>query len=153
VRAPDVQSSCAVIRYRAVASIAPLLLASACATLPSGAPRGEIVVVTDTGDAHIKAIELQHQDLTHAVSISGFEQGQSTVRKEVAAGHYCVESMTTFEIGAVSGGVAPQSLCFEVVAGEPTEIHVRVDASGRIGIAVQRAKPDPDPDLPIAGAG
>lgn len=110
------------------------------------------MVVTDTGEAHIKAIDLQHQDFTHAVSISGFEQGHSTVRKEVAAGHYCVERMTTYEIGAVSGGVAPQNLCFEVVAGEPTEIHVRVDSSGRTGIAVQRAKPDPDPDPPIAGA-
>jgi hypothetical protein len=140
-----------VIRSCVVASIAPLL-ASACATLPSGAPHGEIVVVTDTGEAHIKAIDLQHQDFTHAVSISGFEPGQSTVRKEVAAGHYCVESMTTFEIGAVSGGVAPYNLCFEVVTGEPTEIHVRVGPSGRIGIAVQRAKPNPDPDPPIAGA-
>lgn len=140
------------IRFRVLARMTPLLVASACATLPAGAPRGELVVVTDTGDAHIKAIELQHQDYTHAESISGFEQGQSTVRKEVVAGHYCVEQMVTFEIGAVAGGVAPQNLCFEVVPGEPTEIHVRVDPSGRIGIAAQRARPLANPDPPIAGA-
>jgi hypothetical protein len=139
-----------VIRSSAPARIAPLVLASACATLPAGTQRGELVVVTDTGDAHVKAIELQHQDHTHAESVSGFEPGLSTVRKEVIAGHYCVERMV-FDTGPAGSGVLPQNLCFEVVAGEPTEIHVRVSPSGRIGIAVQRAKPLADPGPPMAG--
>jgi hypothetical protein len=139
-----------VIRFSTSTSIASVLLASACATLPSGAPRGEIVVVADTGSAHVKAIELQHQDLTHAESISGFEPGQSTMRKEVVAGHYCVERMI-FDTGEVGGVVTPQSLCFEVLAGEPTEVHVRVSPSGELGIEVQRSKPVEDPGPPIAG--
>lgn len=138
-----------VIRSSTRTSIVSVLLASACATLPSGAPRGEIVVVTDTGSAHVKAIELQHQDLTHAESISGFEPGRTTVRKDVVAGHYCVERMI-FDTGEVGGGVSPQNLCFEVLAGEATEVHVRVSPSGEIGIGVQRAKPVEDPGPPIA---
>lgn len=140
-------------RLAALATAAPLLLSLACASLPLGAPRGEIVVRTDTGDTHIKSIELQHQDLTHAVSISGFERGHSNVRKEVVAGHYCVERMITYEIGAVAGGVLPRSLCFEVLPSEVTEIHVRTSPSGRTGIAVQRAKSPvvPDPNPPLGG--
>lgn len=120
--------------------------------MPIGASRGEIVVFTNTGEVHVRAIEIQHQDYTHAESISGFESGQSTVRKEVIAGHYCVERMITYEVGAVAGGVSPQNLCFEVVPGEVTEIHVGRGSSGRIGIAVPHAKPLANPDPPLAGA-
>lgn len=145
------------VRLAALATASPLLLSLACASLPLGAQRGEIVVRTDTGDTHIKSVELQHQDFTHAVSISGFERGHrghSNVRKEVVAGHYCVERMIIYEIGAVAGGVLPRSLCFEVLPGEVTEIHVRVDSSGRAGIAVQRAISPvaPDPNPPLGGS-
>lgn len=136
---------------RAITIVTLVLAAPACATLPPpGAPRGELVVVSNTGDAHVKVIELQHQDYTHAESISGFERGQQTLRKEVIAGHYCVERML-FDTGPAGSGVLPPNLCFDVAAGEPTEIHVLVSPAGGIGIAVQHSNPLEDPGLPIAG--
>lgn len=119
-------------------TLCPFVVLVACATAPLDAPRGELRVVSDTGDAQIKAIELQHQQYTHAESIAGFESGHDEVLGNVLAGPYCVERML-FDTGPVGGVVMPQNMCFEVVAHEPTEIRVFVTETGRIGMQSDRA--------------
>ena len=112
--------------------------------------RGQLVVVSDLGNAQLKSVELQHQDRAHAEAVTGFEPGKDTVHYEVIVGPYCVERLL-FDTGPAGGVVMPTNMCFEVGPDGPTEIRVIVTEDGQVGMMTDHSVAPADQGPPPAG--
>lgn len=134
---------------RSLAPTALALLLLGCATVPVDAPHGTLVVSVEIGGAHLKAMELQHQDYTHAVALTGFEAGQSTMDQSLVAGRYCVERFV-FDTGPAGGVILPVDMCFEVVRDASTNVRLVLGPDGGIGLLTDRGATASDPGSPPA---